>query len=80
MATRPSMEPRAYPVGWLAHLVPKDGQAAVLVLELHLVLPHHLRLGIQVHADYATVGSPHHIEGNPHLHIFYTIFHITLGS
>ena len=32
---------------WLvAHLVPEDGQAAVLVLELRLVLPRHLRLGI----------------------------------
>ena len=30
---------------------PEDGQAAVLVLELHLILPRHLRLGIQVHAD-----------------------------
>ena len=49
---------------WLvAHLVPEDGQAVVLVLELRLVLPRHLRLGIQVHADDATVGSAHHTKG-----------------
>ena len=49
---------------WLvAHLVPEDGQAAVLVLELRLVLPRHLRLGIQVHADNATVGSANHTKG-----------------
>ena len=32
---------------WLvAFFIPEDGQAAVPVLELHLVLPRHLRLGI----------------------------------
>ena len=58
------MEPRVYPVGWLrVHLVPEDGQAVVLVLELCLALPHHLQLGIKVHADDATVGSAHHTKG-----------------
>ena len=49
--------------GLVAYLIPEDGQSAVLVLELHLILPHHLRLGIQVHADDANVGSDHHTKG-----------------
>ena len=45
------------------HFVPEDGQAALLVLELNLVLPRHLRLGIQVHADYVTVSSALYTKG-----------------
>lgn len=49
---------------WLvAHLVAEDGHAAVLVLELSLILLHHLRLRIEVHADDATVCSAHHTKG-----------------
>ena len=53
---------------WLVNTpIPEDGQAAVLVLELHLAFPRYLRLGIQVHAGYATVGSPHHTVGKIHI-------------
>lgn len=49
---------------WLvAHLVAEDGHTAILVLELSLVLLHHLRLRIKVHADDAAICSAHHTKG-----------------